>query len=90
MPIKYRVTTRSRLNTDGVYGAWMLVISPLLQALGWAWYFSVPEWWALGLIAITSVTFFGGFVLVLIGREYDSVVDETSAPVDPKFQLGER
>jgi hypothetical protein len=44
MAIKYLVKTRSHLNTDGVYGAWMLVVSPLLQALGWAWYFAVPEW----------------------------------------------
>lgn len=78
MPIKYRVTTRSRLNGDGVYGAWMLVISLLLQALGWAWYFTVPEWWALGLIAITGVTFLGGFVLLLVGRDFDSIVDETN------------
>lgn len=90
MPTKYRVTTTSRLNADGVYGAWMLVISPLLQALAWVWYFSVPEWWALALIGITGVTFLGGFVLILVGREYDSVVDETSAPVDPKWRLGER
>nr|WP_155249145.1 hypothetical protein [Mesorhizobium loti] len=90
MPIKYRVTTRSRLNSDGVHGTWMLLISPLLQACAWAWYFSAPEWWALALIAITTVTFLGGFVLVLVGREYDSVVDETGAPVDPKWRLGER
>lgn len=77
MPIRYRVTTRSRLNQDGVFGAWMLIVSPLLQASGWRWYLAVPEWRALGLIAITSVTFLGGFVLLMIGRDYDSTVDET-------------
>ncbi|ESY72319.1 hypothetical protein X740_33430 [Mesorhizobium sp. LNHC221B00] len=76
MAIRYRVTTRSRLNGDGLCGAWMLVVSPILQALGWKWYFAVPEWWALAFIAITAATFFGGFVLLMIGRDYDSVVDE--------------
>lgn len=78
MPIRYKVTTRSRLTTDGIWGAWMVVLSPLLQALSWKWYLAVPEWWALASIAITNLTFFGGCVLLLIGRDYDSVVDETN------------
>ncbi|TPL81721.1 hypothetical protein FJ950_22910 [Mesorhizobium sp. B2-3-14] len=72
--------------------AWNMdaVVLALLQAFAWAWYFKVPEWWALALIAITTVTFLGGFVLVLVGREYDSIVDETSTTGDPKWRLGER
>jgi hypothetical protein len=76
MAIKYRVRTKSRLNADGVWGAWLLTLSPLMQALGWKWYLAVPEWWALAFIAITTVAFFGGFVLLMIGRDYDSIVDQ--------------
>jgi hypothetical protein len=78
MPVRYRVTTRSRLNGDGVHGVWLFVGSPLVQACAWAWYLSWPGWWPLGLIGITSLTFLGGFVLLLVGRDYDSTVDETN------------
>lgn len=76
MPVRYRVTTKSRLNSDGVWGAWLIVISPILHALCWRWYFAVPEWWAVAGLAITAVTFFGGGVMLAIGRDYDSIVDE--------------
>lgn len=78
MPVRYRVTTKSRLNGDGVWGAWMVVLSPLLQALGWKWYLAVPEWWALAFIAVTMVAFFGGIVMLAVGRDYDSIIDEQS------------
>jgi len=78
MPVRYRVTTRSRLNGDGVHGAGLFVGSPLVQAGGWTWYLSAPGWWPLGLIGVTSLTFLGGFVLLLIGRDYDSIIDETN------------
>ena len=45
---------------------------------GWTWYLSAPGWWPLGLIGVTSLTFLGGFVLLLIGRDYDSIIDETN------------
>jgi len=50
----------------------------VVQAGGWTWYLSAPGWWPLGLIGVTSLTFLGGFVLLLIGRDYDSIIDETN------------
>ncbi|QKC83278.1 hypothetical protein [Mesorhizobium sp. NZP2077] len=76
MAIKYRVTTRSRLNGDGVHGVWLLLASPVIQVIGWFWYVSAPGWWPIGLITVTSLAFLGGFVLLLVGRDFDSVVDE--------------
>jgi hypothetical protein len=53
-----------------------LVLSPILNALGWRWYFAVPEWWAVAFLAITGIAFFGGFVMLMIGRDYDSTIDQ--------------
>ena len=78
MSTRYTVTTKSRLNGDGIWGAWMLVVSPVLQGLGWKWYLAVPEWWALAFIAITATTFFSGIVMLAVGRDYTSIVDQTS------------
>ncbi|MER9171557.1 hypothetical protein NKI12_30380 [Mesorhizobium australicum] len=78
MAIRYRATTTIRLNTDGIWGAWMLIVSQLVQAISWYYYFAKPDYGWLGLIALTSVTVPCGFVLLLIGRDYDSIVDETN------------
>ena len=76
MPTRYNVRTKSRLNGDGVWGAWLLILSPLGQALGWFWYVREPTFWALALAAVATMAFLSGFVLLMIGRDYDSIVDE--------------
>ena len=47
---KYRVTT-SQLNRDGVHGAWLFMLSPILQMAG---YIREPSFWPLALIAVTG------------------------------------
>lgn len=75
MTEKYRVTT-SQLNRDGVHGAWLLLLSPIFQMAGWLWYFREPSAWPLALIAVTSLTFLGGFILLLVGRDQYTRMDE--------------
>lgn len=76
MAVRYKVYTRPRLNGDGVWGAWLVVVSPILNVLSWKWYFAVPEWWAVAALVITGATFFAGFVMLMIGRDYDSTIDQ--------------
>ncbi|PBB64238.1 hypothetical protein CK228_34090 [Mesorhizobium sp. WSM4312] len=75
MPAKYSVTT-TKLNGDGVHGAWLFIGSPIVQMAAWLWYDHEPIFWTLALIALTGITFLCGFVLLLIGRDYYTLVDE--------------
>jgi hypothetical protein len=73
---RYQIYTRSHLNADGVHGAWLFMLSPILNGLAWWWYFREPDMWPLIAIVATAIAFLGGFILLLVGRDYDSKVDE--------------
>jgi hypothetical protein len=73
---RYQIYSRPRLDADGVHGAWLFMLSPILNGLSWWWYFGQPGMWPLIAIVGTAIAFLGGFILLLIGRDYDSKVDE--------------
>ena len=74
MATKYTVTTRTRLNADGVYGTWMFVLSPAIQLLAWLWL--EPGIIRLIVVILAGMAFLGGFVFLLIGRTQTSRIDE--------------
>lgn len=78
MAWKFQVTTTTALTSDGLFGAWMFILAPVVQYLGWLW-FSWGLFKAL-FMATTGLAFLIGFVLLLTGRVQHSKVDEIQPP----------
>jgi hypothetical protein len=74
MSTKYSITT-TKLNGDGIHGAWQFIGSPIVQMAAWLWYSHQKFFGRLALIELTGITFLCGFVLLLIGRDYYTLVD---------------
>jgi hypothetical protein len=83
------VKTQTVLDAQGIKGAWMFVLSPMVQVAAWRW---IREPTVANIIIIAGgAAFLLGFVLLLTGREQHSVVeDETVYPDNQAFRLGER
>ncbi|RWB87434.1 hypothetical protein [Mesorhizobium sp.] len=76
MAITYKVETRQELTDEGVLGIWMLLISPIVNGLAWWFHQSDPGWLPLAVIAVSGMTFLLGFVLLIVGRGYDSTITQ--------------
>ncbi|TPI13873.1 hypothetical protein [Mesorhizobium sp. B4-1-1] len=88
---RFLVKTQTLLDAQGVKGAWMFVLSPLVQVAAWRWVRDPTL--AMIIIILCGATFLFGFVLLLTGREQHSVVeDDTIYPANQAapFRLGER
>lgn len=71
---KYQVKTRTFLDGQGSKGAWMFVLSPLIQWAAWRW-ITNPAVSTIILLA-AGAAFLLGFVLLLVGREQHSTIEE--------------
>lgn len=71
-----QITTTTTLNSDGITGAWMFVVSPFAQALGIWWYLSNGSLFGAAIVLIAGVTFLGGIILLLIGRQTTGWIED--------------
>ena len=87
---KFRVKTQTLLDEQGVWGAWMFVLSPLVQIAAWRW-IGDPTL-ATTIIIASGAAFLLGFVLLLTGREQHSIIEDatTDQVANQSFRLGER
>ncbi|RWD94516.1 hypothetical protein [Mesorhizobium sp.] len=86
---KFRVKTQTFLDEQGVWGAWMFVLSPLVQIAAWRWISDLAL--ATTIVIASGAAFLLGFVLLLTGREQHSIVEEVTVdPANQSFRLGER
>ncbi|RUW19298.1 hypothetical protein [Mesorhizobium sp. M1E.F.Ca.ET.041.01.1.1] len=69
--------TQTFLDAQGVKGAWMFVLAPLVQLAAWRW---IPNPVVSDIVMLASgAAFLFGFVLLLTGREQHSTVDEVKS-----------
>lgn len=71
--MRYRAVTRTHLNLDGKFGAWMFVLTPAAQYLGWLWIDSA-FYRAAFLVACLALFCFS-IVLLIIGRDQISEIE---------------
>lgn len=64
------VTTVTRLATDGIAGVWLFIGSPVLQAFALWLIGDLFDFWSAMISIVCLVGFLGGFVLLLIGRQF--------------------
>lgn len=72
----YKVRTRILLTSDGQMGVRLLLGSPIAQALAAGWLLYWPHWFPAAIAVAATVALVGGGVLLTIGREYESYVDQ--------------